>query len=70
MKKDDVFLTIFFLGSIAICIAAMVVCIKQMFLDIELWIKIVACVGSHFMLLATTILVVMFIKMIDWDKED
>lgn len=69
MKKDDVGLTILFLGIIALCSICVGVCIKQMFLDVELWIKIIACVGSHFMLLCDVALMGIFIYLIDWDKE-
>lgn len=70
MNKYDVFLTIIFIGLIALCTYCVGVCIKQMFLDIALWIKIVACVCSHLMLLCDVAVISIFIYLINWDKVD
>ena len=68
MNKFDVFLTIMFIGLIVLFSMVVGICVKQMFLEVELWLKIVACVGSHFALLCDVATIGIFMSLIDWEE--
>ena len=68
MNKFDVFLTIMFIGLIVLFSMVVGICVKQMFLEVELWLKIVACVGSHFALLLDVATIGVFVSLIDWEE--
>ena len=68
MNKFDVFLTIIFIGLIVLFSMVVGICVKQMFLDVELWLKIVACIGSHFALLCDVATICVFVSLINWEE--
>ena len=70
MNKSDVGFTIGFIAMFAVITTMIGVCIHQMFLDVDKWIKIIACIGSHFLLMCDATLVGIFIYLIDWKGED
>ena len=70
MRRIEFFLGMAFLMILIVCLVGMGVCIKQMFLDVPQWQKIVACIGSHLLLMGNTAIIRFFILLIKEMDDD
>jgi hypothetical protein len=69
MRRNDFFLGMLLFGILIICLVGMGYCIKQMFLDVPQWHKLIACIGSHSLLMCNTVIIIAIILLIK-DMDD